>query len=220
MIHGQKRIDGQKTRGLRVMGRRGRRGASTPAAASGQRGKPRICARRLCDGWRTAGTRAELTATPTSKEKNIAMAATLQEILLTPDVRPKVLTDCQALLDQEIAEKSGASGAAIKLAYKTATSFAPGYLRKTLEDVLPQIVGKLEPYWADFCSSGGSEFGDYLSKRGPEVSQDLLSLTDQIAATSKRPVIIKAYRAVRGSAAKHVEAALPRVGELVMRYAD
>jgi len=147
------------------------------------------------------------------------MAATLQEMLLTPDTRPKVLADCQTLLDQEIADKSGASGAAIKLAYKTATSFAPGYMRKTLEDHVPKIVDKLEPYWADFSSSGGSEFGDYLSKRAPEVSQDLLSLTDQIATTSKRPVIIKAYRAVRGSAAKHVEAALPRVGDMVMRYA-
>jgi hypothetical protein len=147
------------------------------------------------------------------------MAATLQEILLTPDARPKVLADCQTLLDQEVADKSGASGAAIKLAYKAATSFAPGYLRSTLEKMLPLIADKLEPYWADFGTSGGSEFGDFLSKRGPEVSEDLLSLSDGIAATSKRPAIIKAYRAVRGSAAKHVEAALPRVGDLVMRHA-
>jgi hypothetical protein len=147
------------------------------------------------------------------------MAATLQEILLTPDARPMVLADCQMLLDQEIADKSGASGTAIKLAYKTATSFAPGYFRKTLEDMLPQIANKLEPYWADFSTSGGSEFGDYLSKRGAEVTETLLTMTDDIATTSKRPTIVKAYRAVRGSAAKHVEAALPRVGDLVMRYA-
>jgi hypothetical protein len=158
-------------------------------------------------------------ATSDSEEKNILMAATLQEILLAPDVRPKVLADCQTLIDQEIADKSGASGAAIKLAYKTATSFASGYFRKTLEDMLPQILDRLEPYWADFSASGGSEFGDYLSKRGQEVSEDLLSLTDQIATVSKRPTIIKAYRAIRGSAAKHVEAALPRVGDLAMRYA-
>jgi hypothetical protein len=165
------------------------------------------------------GMRAHQIAASNYMEKNMPMTATLQEILLTPDVRPKVLADCQALIDQEIADKSGASGAAIKLAYKTATSFAPGYLRKTLEDMLPQMVEKLEPYWADFSSSGSSEFGDYLCKRGQEVSEDLLSLTDQIAAVSKRPTIIKAYRAVRGSAGKHVQAALPRLGDLVMKYA-
>jgi hypothetical protein len=163
--------------------------------------------------------RADLTTTSSSKEKDIPMAATLQEILLTPDNRPKVLADCQALIDHEIAEKSGVSGAAIKLAYKTATTFAPGYFRNTLEKMLPRIADKLEPYWADFGISGGSEFGDYLSKRGPEVSEDLLSMTDGIATTSDRPAIVKAYHVVRGGAARHVEAALPRVGDLVMRYA-
>ena len=148
------------------------------------------------------------------------MAATLEEILLTPSNQPKVLVDCQTLIDREIADKSGVSGAAIKLAYKTATAFAPGYFRNTLEKMLPLIADKLEPYWADFGTSGGSEFGDYLSKRGPEVSEDLLSMTDGIAEISDKPVIVKAYRAVRGSAVKNVEAALPRVGGLVMKYAS
>ena len=85
--------------------------------------------------------------------------------------------------------------------------------------MLPLIVNKLEPFWADFSTSGGSEFGDYLAKRGEEVSEALLSVTDGLATLSERPLILKAYRAVRGSAAKHVEAALPRVGDLVLKYA-
>jgi hypothetical protein len=89
-----------------------------------------------------------------------------------------------------------------------------------LNDLLPQIVDKLEPFWADFNASGGSEFGDYLAKHGEEVSQALLSVTDAIAAISKRPVIVKAYNTVRGGAAKHVEVALPRLGSLVLKYAS
>ena len=147
------------------------------------------------------------------------MAATLQEILLAPKTQPKVLADCQTLIEQEISDKSGVSGTAVKLAYKTVTSFAPGYYRGMLGQMLPEMVGKLEPYWADFSTSGGSEFGDYLAKRGEEVSQALLSVTDALAAAAERPVILKAYRTVRGSAAKHVEAALPRVGDLVLKYA-
>ena len=147
------------------------------------------------------------------------MAATLQEFLLAPDTQPKVITDCYLLIEQEVSDKSGVSGTAVKLAYKTVTSFAPGYFHDTVEDLLPRIVDKLEPYWADFSTSGGSEFGDYLAKRGEEVSEALLSVTDALAAASERPTIIKAYRTVRGSAAKHVEAALPRVGDLVLKYA-
>jgi hypothetical protein len=147
------------------------------------------------------------------------MAATLREILLTPDTQPKVITDCYTLIEQEVSDKSGVSGTAIKLAYKTVASFAPGYYHDTVEDMFPLIVDKLEPYWADFAVSGGSGFGDYLAKRGEEVSEALLSVTDGLAALSGRAVIIRAYRTVRGSAAKHVEAALPRVGDLVLKYA-
>src|ERR1700723_3091789 len=117
------------------------------------------------------------------------MAATLQEILLAPDTQPHVITDCKTLIEQEISEKSGVSGTAVKLAYKTVTSFAPGYYHDTLADMLPLMVAKLEPDWADFNTSGGSEFGDYLAKRGDEVAESLLEVTDALLALSKRATI-------------------------------
>ena len=147
------------------------------------------------------------------------MAATLQEILLGPDTQPKVIDDCHALIDQEVSDKGGISGTAVKLAYKTVNTFMPGHVRHMVAKMLPEMVDKLEPFWADFNSSGGSEFGDYLSKRGDEVAQALLSVTDARAAASDRPTIVKAYNSVRGSAAKHIEAALPRLGDMVLKYA-
>jgi hypothetical protein len=147
------------------------------------------------------------------------MAATLQEILLAPDSQPKVVADCYLLIQQEVSDKSGVSGTAVKLAYKTVNTFMPGHIRHMVEKMLPEMVDKLEPYWADFSTSGSSQFGDYLAKRGDEVSEALLSVTDARAAASGRPTVIKAYGSVRGSAVKHVEAALPRVGDLVLKYA-
>jgi hypothetical protein len=148
------------------------------------------------------------------------MAATLQQILLTADVQPQVVSDCLKLIAEEVSEKSGVSGTAVKLAYKTASTFAPGYLRTTVENLLPDIVDALAPYWADFSTSGGSDFGDYLAKRGDEVSESLLKVSDHHAEASNRPVIVKAYQAVRGNAAKHIEAALPAVGKLVLKYSS
>ncbi len=147
------------------------------------------------------------------------MAATLQEILLAPDTWPQVVADCQQLIAQEVSAKSGVSGTAVKLAYKTAKTFASGYFQATVENLLPDMVAELEPFWADFEASGASGFGDYLVKRGEEVSEVLLSVTDARAQTAQRPTILKAYRAVRGGAAKHVVAALPNVGSLVQKYA-
>lgn len=147
------------------------------------------------------------------------MAATLQQILLAPDVQPQVVADCLALIDEEVSEKSGVSAAAVKLAYKTASTFAQGYLRTTVENLLPDIADALAPYWADFATSGGSDFGDFLAKRGDEVAEALLKVSDHHAGESKRPVIVRAYQTVRGSAARHIEAALPNVGKLVLKYA-
>ena len=147
------------------------------------------------------------------------MAATLPEILLTPDTQPQVTADCLTLIKQEVSAKSGVSGTAVKLAYKTVNAFASGYLQSMVETLLPEMVAKLEPYWADFNASGAAEFGDYLAKRGDEVSEALLEVTDGLAAESSRPTILKAYRSVRGGAAKHVTAALPAVGALVQKYA-
>jgi hypothetical protein len=147
------------------------------------------------------------------------MAATLQEILLAPETQPKVIADCYALIQQEVSDMSGISGTAVKLAYKTVTTFASGHVRYMVGALLPDMVNQLQPYWADFTISGGSGFGDYLAKRGEEVSDALLSVTDARAEASDRPTIIKAYRAVRGGAAKHVQAALPQVGDLVLKYA-
>ena len=147
------------------------------------------------------------------------MAATLQEILLAPDTQPQVLADCYTLIEQELSDKSGMSGAAVKLAYKTVNTFMPGHVHHMVEVLLPDMVGQLEPFWVDFSASGSSGFGDYLAKRSDEVTQALLSVSDARAAGSGRPTVLKAYGSVRGSAVKHITAALPRVGDLVQKYA-
>ena len=147
------------------------------------------------------------------------MAATLRDTLLAPDVQPQVVADCEALVNGEVATMSGISGTAVKLAYKTANTFASGYLRAMVELLAPDMIIQLEPYWADFAASGAGDFGDYLVKHGDEVSEALLSVTDKRAETSTRPTILKAYKTVRGGASKHVTAALPALGRLVQKYA-
>jgi hypothetical protein len=52
------------------------------------------------------------------------------------------------------------------------------------------------------------------------VSESLLKVTDQMAETSSRAVVVKAYHGVRGSAGRNIEAALPNLGALVQKYAQ
>ena len=144
--------------------------------------------------------------------------ATLQELLLTPENGPRLIADTQALVDNEIASK-GITAAPIKAAYKAVTAFAPGYLTEAITSMLPGMVHQLEPYWADFSTSGGADFGDYLAKRGDEVAQSLLVVTDDMAGNSGKGAVVKAYQMVRGSAAKNIESALPALGAMVQKYA-
>ena len=145
--------------------------------------------------------------------------ATLREILLAPQNHPQVINDALTLVDEQISDKSGISGTAVKLAYKAVVSFSPGHVRYMVEQLTPSMLDQLEPYWADFKASGGGVFGDYLAKNGEQVSESLLTITDARAAGSNRPVIVKAYKSVRGSAAKNVQAALPELGALIQKYA-
>ncbi len=148
--------------------------------------------------------------------------ATLADMLLAPDAQPKpeVIDDCCALIDHEVHAMSGISGTAVKLAHKTIATFLPGHVRFMVGSMLPELAGQLEPYWAAYSASGGTGFGDYLAQRGPEVAEAMLAVSDERARGSGRPVVVKAYTSVRASAARHVEAALPQVGDLIQKYAS
>ena len=144
--------------------------------------------------------------------------ATLQELLLTPENAPQLIADTKALVDSELSSK-GITAAPLKGAYKAVKAFAPGYYDEAVTAILPGVVYQLEPYWADFKTSGGADFGDFLSKRPAEVSESLLAVTDDMASGSGRAAVVKAYQLVRGGAGKNIEAALPALGALVQKYA-
>ena len=147
------------------------------------------------------------------------MHSNLSDILLRPGAQQQIATDCRALVEQELATKSGVSAAAVKVAYKAVTAFAPGYYAATVESMVPDMLKQLDPFWADYRAAGGGRFGDYLVTRQAEVSEALLQVTDGMAQYSEKPAVVKAYGAVRGGAAKHIAAALPAVGALAERYA-
>ena len=145
---------------------------------------------------------------------------TLQETLLAPDIRPQVIADCEALVEHEVADMSGVTGTAVRLAYKTVRTFDAGHIKAMIETILPSVAEALQPYWANFTAefAGGGDFGGYLTSRDDEVAEALLAITDSRQRASSRATIVKAYKTVRGSAVKHVKAAVPPLGALVQKY--
>jgi hypothetical protein len=148
--------------------------------------------------------------------------ATLQEMLLASDIQPTVVADCEELVTNQVADMSGVTGAAVKLAYTTVRKVDSNHIHAMIETILPNVADALQPYWAQFSAEftpSSGDFGGYLAAREEEVAEALLAITDRRRDNSVRPVIVKAYNTIRGRAIKQVKAALPALGMLIQKYA-
>jgi hypothetical protein len=147
------------------------------------------------------------------------VADTLKEILLDSGRRPAVVTDLQNLVDEEVAEKGGVSGAVVKTGFAAVKKIKPGIIPAAVDALLDDFTVALEPFYMDYKSSGGNDFGAYLSGRSDEASDALLVVTDARAEMSTRDSIKKVYSKLRPNGKKNVEEALPRLGQLIDKHA-
>ena len=144
---------------------------------------------------------------------------TLSKQLLRKNTRPAVVKDMVEVVQREVGSKKGVSGAAIKAGYGAASRVVPNLTERALDKLLPDFARALDPFWDDFEASEGTDFGRHLADRGPEASAALLAVTDAKVAGSGREPVKKAYKALRGKADVHVQAALPRAGAALQRHA-
>lgn len=142
---------------------------------------------------------------------------TLKDILLVPGNRPKVVSDCVTLVQEEVDSKGGLSGLAIKAAYAVVKAVKPGFISEAIDHMLDDFVGKLEPFWAD-AQAKNEPVGALMNARAGEVADALLSISDARAARAKNAGVKKAYEKLRPTGKKNVEAAVPRLGRLVAKY--
>lgn len=142
----------------------------------------------------------------------------LREIVSDPQRRQQFIDDAIKLIDAEVADKGGLGGVAIKAAYSMAKGVAPGIIQRTLGNMLDEFMGALQPFF-DEAQSQGADFKGLITGRGAEVANALLAVTDGRAAKSSGGALKKGYEKLRPTAQKHVEQALPRLADLVKKYA-
>ena len=139
----------------------------------------------------------------------------IREKLTVPPNREHVVSECCNLVEDEVKAKGGLTGLAVKGAYGVVKAVKPRFVSEVIDGLLDQWVAKLEPFYAAWQVAGIGTFADYLKKRGPEVADALLQVTDARAQHAKSGSVKKMYDKMRSSAKKHVEDALPRLGNLV-----
>ena len=143
---------------------------------------------------------------------------TLADKMTKEPHRPQVVSECVTLVDEEVKQKGGLSGIAVKGAYGLVKAVKPRFVTEVVDGMLDEWIEKLEPFYATWQKNGGGQpFSAYLSGRSGEVAEKLLEVTDGRAQRAKNASVKKMYEKMRGSAKKHVEEAVPRLGRLIDR---
>ena len=145
--------------------------------------------------------------------------SSLLEVLTSESKKTQAIADCLELLEQEVADKSGISGMAIKAGYAAVKNVKPGFVKNVVTDLMPEFGKALDPIFQEAQSTGrpvAAHFGANASR----AADALLAITDGKAARSKNAVVKGTYDRLRGMAKKHVESAIPRLGKLIEKHAS
>jgi hypothetical protein len=122
------------------------------------------------------------------------------------------------VLDAEVDDKSGLSGIAVKTAYKVVKGVSPNFIREVVDALLNDFLDGLDPLYQEAVQKGIKP-RQHLQANPGRVADALLGITDRRAQRSKNQLVKATYEKLRGSAKKHVEAAVPRLGELFEKHA-
>jgi len=144
--------------------------------------------------------------------------ASLKEQLGSGDKRSKVIDDACGVLDQEVGDKGGLSGIAIKGAYKVVQGVKPGFIRGAVDGLLDDFLDALDPIYQEAVQKQRPA-GAFVRENASRVADALLAITDRRAQKAKSQVVRGAYDKLRPMAKKQVEAAAPRLGDLLGRHA-
>jgi hypothetical protein len=139
---------------------------------------------------------------------------TLPEVLTAETNKGRVVEDCCALIDAEVKDKGGISGAVIKAAYRAVQGVKPGFVKNVVSDLLPEFARALDPIYQE-AKTNGKPVAAFFAADSPRVAEALLAITDQKAERSKNGIVKGTYEKLRGTAKKNVEAAVPRLGKMV-----
>lgn len=143
--------------------------------------------------------------------------ARLTDVLTSDDKKSRVVQDCLEIIDLEVADKSGIGGMAIKAGYRAVKGIKPGFLEKVVNDLLPEFADAMNPIYQE-AVDGKKPVRTYFVDNKTRVADSLLAITDGRAQRTKSGVIKATYDRLRGSAKKNVEAAVPRLGELIEKH--
>ena len=142
----------------------------------------------------------------------------LSEVIKDRNKRKQVIEDGERLIEQEVADKSGMTGFAVKAGFKVIKGIRPGIIPMALDGLMDEFCARVDPFYEAFQASGEKDLRSYFVRRGSEIANALLAITDGRAERTDHRTLKGAYFQLRPQAEKHVVTAMPRVADLVRKH--
>lgn len=140
------------------------------------------------------------------------------KLLLKDPARGHVTDELVALAEQTIDNQSGLTGMALKSALAAAKKVDDNAVRTGVDQLLPNVIEELEPYWSEYKGSGANSFGDYLADNEEKVTDSVLKIGDSFSGRAPAPAQ-KVYSSMRGKIGGIIAPALPEFGAIIERHA-
>ncbi len=133
-----------------------------------------------------------------------------------PTKKAALVTECCKLIDDEVSDKGGLSGLAVKAGYHAVKGIKPGFIGEVVDKLLPEFASSIDTLWDEGKASGNASAAFIASKS--RVADALLAVTDQKSKNAKSAVVRSTYDKLRGTAKKNVEEAVPRLAKLLEKH--
>jgi hypothetical protein len=141
------------------------------------------------------------------------MTSLVEKIAKEPN-RQVVIHDCVALIDSQVKQK----GFVIKSAYATIKAIKKSFIIETVDGMLDEWLGKIQPHYEKWSANQTSSLSDYLVSRSDEVAEDLLKVTDGRAERTSHTTAKKMYGRMRDGAKKNVIEAIPALSKMIEKH--
>lgn len=143
----------------------------------------------------------------------------LTELLKDPTKRRAIVNEGVKVIEAEVNDKGGLRGAAVKLAFKAVQGVKPGFIPMALDNLIGPFAEKVDPFYDAWKAGGKGTLREYFVANGPQIANALLSITDERAARADNKVVRGAYEKLRPQGVEHTVAAMPRLADLIARFA-
>lgn len=146
---------------------------------------------------------------------------TLADILGAPHQRDAVIADVVALIEQQVARRTGLGGIGLRTALGMVKAARPDLLQRAVTRLLPEFAAALEPLYRQFRNGHEDrDFSLFLQKHAVEARDALLATADRHVAALSNASLKSVYQRFRGTAEKEVEDAIAPLSRLIRGYLD